>query len=75
MTPESAPHQTRNEATREPLRLLDVIAGDATDPPVIDAAVAAGDAIIPVIGAAYTRRPVKVYSAGVALVLAAMHRR
>ena len=53
---------------------LHVIAGDATDPSVIDAAVAACDAVVSVIGTAYTRQPVTVYSASVELVIAAMRR-
>ena len=53
---------------------LHVIAGDATDPATIDAAVAPCDAVVSTIGAAFTRRPVEVYSASVALVVAAMQR-
>lgn len=53
---------------------LDVIAGDATDPATIDAAVAPCDAVISVIGAAFTRRPVQVYSTSAALLVSAMAR-
>ena len=56
---------------------LQVVAGDATDPAVIDAAVAAADAVICTIGAAFTLKPVEVYSATTRGVIAAMenHRR
>lgn len=54
---------------------LRVIAGDATEPAVVDAAVAPCDVVISVIGtAAFTRRPVEVYSASARLVVAAMRR-
>lgn len=51
---------------------LHVIGGDATDPAVIDAAVAPCEAVISVIGTAFTRQPVEVYSASARLVVAAM---
>lgn len=56
---------------------LQVIAGDATDTSVIDAAVAATDAVICTIGAAFTRQPVQVYSASARLLVESMtrHRR
>lgn len=53
---------------------LHVTAGDATDPATMDAAVARCDAVISVIGVAYTRRPVEVYSATGRLVVTAMGR-
>ncbi len=53
---------------------LRVIAGDATDPATVDAAVAACDAVVSVIGTAFTWRPVEVYSATARLVVAAMER-
>lgn len=53
---------------------LRVVAGDATDPAILDAAVATCDAVISVIGTAFTRRPVDVYSATARLVVAAMER-
>ncbi|GAA4266662.1 hypothetical protein GCM10022256_22740 [Frondihabitans peucedani] len=53
---------------------LQVTAGDATDPSVIDAAVADADAVICTIGAAFTRQPVKVYSTSARLLIAAMDR-
>lgn len=53
---------------------LHVVAGDATDPATVDAAVAACDAVISVIGTAFTRHPVEVYSATARLVVAAMQR-
>ena len=57
---------------------LRVVAGDATDPAVIDDAVAATDAVICTIGAAFTLKPVQVYSATTRGLVAAMenhHRR
>ena len=53
---------------------LHVIGGDATDADVVDAAVAPSDAVISVIGTAFTRQPVEVYSASARLVVDAMHR-
>ena len=53
---------------------LQVIGGDATDPAVVDAAVAPVDAVISVIGTSLTRQPVSVYSASARLVVAAMQR-
>lgn len=53
---------------------LHVIGGDATDPATLDAAVAPCDAVISVIGSAFTRQPVEVYSASARLVVDAMHR-
>lgn len=53
---------------------LQVIAGDATEPPVVDAAVASCDVVISVIGSNFTRQPVEVYSASARLVVAAMQR-
>ena len=53
---------------------LHVVGGDATEAAVVDAAVAPCDAVISVIGSAFTRRPVAVYSASAALVVAAMQR-
>jgi len=57
---------------------LRVVAGDATDPAVIDDAVAATDSVICTIGAAFTLKPVQVYSATTRGLIAAMenhHRR
>ena len=51
---------------------LEVIAGDATNATVMHRAVAGADAVISVIGASFTRKPVEVYSASAALVVAAM---
>lgn len=42
---------------------LHVVGGDATDPTTMNAAVAGCDAVISVIGTAYTFKPVEVYSA------------
>jgi putative NADH-flavin reductase len=53
---------------------LRVVAGDATDPAVIDDAVAATDAVICTIGAAFTLRSVTVYSRTTLGLIAAMER-
>lgn len=53
---------------------LDVVGGDAGDPTVIDAAVAGCDAVISVIGSAFTRKAMEVYSVSAGLVIAAMQR-
>lgn len=54
---------------------LEVIAGDATDEGVIDAAVAETDAVICAIGASFTRKPVQVYSTSARLLVESMTRR
>lgn len=53
---------------------LRIVAGDATDPETVDAAVTPCDAVISVIGASFTWHPVSVYSASARLVVAAMER-
>ncbi len=53
---------------------LRVVAGDATDPGVLDPAVAATDAVICTIGAAFTLRQVHVYSAAAKGLITAMQR-
>lgn len=51
---------------------LHVLAGDATQAPTIDAAVAETDEVICTLGATFTRHPVSVYSATTRLLVAAM---
>jgi nucleoside-diphosphate-sugar epimerase len=51
---------------------ITVVGADVTDAAAVDAAVAGGDAVISVLGVAYTRKPVSVYSAGTANIIAAM---
>ena len=53
---------------------LTVLGGDATDPGTVDAAAKGSDAVISVIGTAYTWKPVEVYSASAGLVVDAMRR-
>ncbi|WP_298803705.1 NAD(P)-dependent oxidoreductase [uncultured Pseudokineococcus sp.] len=53
---------------------LRVVAGDATDEAVVDAAVAEADAVVCTIGTAFTRKPVEVYSVTARLLVAAMRR-
>ena len=53
---------------------LRVFAGDATDPTTIDAAVQECDAVISLIGVAYSRQEVTVYSASARLVVDSMVR-
>jgi len=50
---------------------LELAGGDATDPAVTDAAVSGCGAVISVIGSAYTRKPVSVYSASARALIAA----
>jgi putative NADH-flavin reductase len=51
---------------------LTVLAADVTDPAAVDAAVAGGDAVLSVLGVPYSPKPVSVYSAGTANIIAAM---
>ena len=53
---------------------LEVVGGDATDRAVMDAAIAGCDAVISVIGTAYTWKPVSVYSASARPLIEAMRR-
>jgi putative NADH-flavin reductase len=53
---------------------LAVAAADVTDPEAVDAAVVGHDAVLSVLGVPYSRKPVTVYSAGTANVIAAMER-
>ena len=53
---------------------LEVIGGDATDPSTMDAAVGRSDAVVSVIGVAYTWSPVDVYSSAARLAIASMRR-
>ena len=53
---------------------LTVLGGDATDPATMDAALAGCDAVISVIGTAYTWKPVEVYSSSARLAVDAMRR-
>lgn len=53
---------------------LHVVAGDATDDGVVDAAVASADAVICTIGTSFTRKPVQVYSASARRLVDAMGR-
>ena len=51
---------------------LTVLDADVTDPAAVDAAVAGGDAVLSVLGVPYSPKPVSVYSAGTANIIAAM---
>ena len=53
---------------------LQVVAGDATDDGVVDAAVAGTDAVICTIGTSFTRQPVEVYSTSARLLVESMGR-
>lgn len=53
---------------------VQVMGGDATDAATMDAAVAASDAVVSVIGTAYTWRPVQVYSRSARLAVTSMRR-
>jgi putative NADH-flavin reductase len=63
--------------TRQPEQMpsrdrLTVRRGDVTDPAAVAAAVAGGDAVLSVLGVPYSPKPVNVYSAGTANIIAAM---
>jgi putative NADH-flavin reductase len=49
-----------------------VVRADVTDAAAVDTAVAGGDAVLSALGVSYTRKPVTVYSAGTASIIAAM---
>jgi len=51
---------------------LSVLGGDVTDLAAVDGAVAGGDAVLSVLGVPYSPKPVCVYSAGTANIIAAM---
>lgn len=51
---------------------LATLGGDVTDPAAVDAAVAGGDAVLSVLGVPYSRKPINLYSAGTANIIAAM---
>lgn len=51
---------------------LAVLGGDVTDPAAVHAAVVGGDAVLSVLGAPYSRKPINVYSSGTASIMAAM---
>ena len=51
---------------------LSVLGGDVTDLAAVDCAVAGGDAVLSLLGVPYSPKPVNVYSAGTANIIAAM---
>lgn len=63
---------TRHPEQIPPRDRLAVVGADVTDATAVDSAVAGGDAVLSVLGVPYTRKPVRVYSAGTANMLAAM---
>lgn len=63
---------TRQPEAIQPSDGLSVAVGDATDARAVDFAVAGGDTVLSVLGASYTRKPVTLYSAGTANIVAAM---
>ena len=64
---------TRRSETIRPGDGLSVAVADATDAAAVDAAVAGGDAVVSALGVRYTGKPVTVYSAGTANIIAAMN--
>ncbi len=52
---------------------LHVLQGDALDPAAVQAAVAGQDAVLSSLGTRYSRKPITLYSVGVANILKAMH--
>jgi putative NADH-flavin reductase len=63
---------TRHPEQVPPRERLAVIGADVTDAGAVSAAVAGRDAVLSALGAPYTRKPVTVYSAGTANIIAAM---
>jgi putative NADH-flavin reductase len=63
---------TRHPEQIPPRDRLAVLGGDVTDPAAVDAAVAGGDAVLSVLGVPYSPKPINVYSAGTANIIAAM---
>lgn len=53
---------------------LTTVGGDVYDPAAVDRAVAGADAVLSALGVPFTRKPITTYSAGVANIVAAMHR-
>jgi putative NADH-flavin reductase len=53
---------------------LHVMAGDVFDPASVDAAVAGQDAVLSTLGVPFSRKPIAVYSEGMANIVAAMKR-
>ena len=53
---------------------LQVMRGDVYDPPSVEAAVAGQDAVLSTLGVPFTRKPITLYSQGIAHILQAMHR-
>jgi putative NADH-flavin reductase len=66
---------TRHPEQIPPRGGLRVVRADVTDAAAVDAAVAGGDAVLSALGVSYTRKPVTVYSAGTASMIAAMENR
>ena len=63
---------TRHPEQIPPRERLAVIGADVTDAAAVDAAVAGNNAVLSALGVPYTRKPVTVYSAGTANIIAAM---
>ncbi|MFI6309888.1 NAD(P)-dependent oxidoreductase [Nocardia fusca] len=53
---------------------LTTVGGDVYDPAAVDRAVAGADAVLSALGVPFTRKPITTYSAGMANIVAAMHR-
>jgi NAD(P)H-binding len=51
---------------------LAIVGGDVADPTVVDAAVAGGNPVLSGLGVPYSRKPIDLYSAGTANIIAAM---
>jgi nucleoside-diphosphate-sugar epimerase len=63
---------TRHPGGIPPRVGLRVAEADATDPGTVSAAVAGSDAVVSVLGVPYSRRPIRLYSAGTATIITAM---
>ena len=63
---------TRHPGQIPPRDRLTVVGADVTDAEAVDAAVGGGDAVLSAVGVPYSRKPVTVYSAGTANIVASM---
>jgi putative NADH-flavin reductase len=65
---------TRHPDQIPPRDRLAVVGADVTNPAAVEAAVTGGDVVLSALGVPYGRKPVSVYSAGTANIIAAMEK-
>lgn len=63
---------TRRPDSIPPQHHLRVVGADATDPAAVEEVVAGADAVLSVLGVPYSRKPISIYSTGIANILNAM---